>query len=557
MIGLPRSGRNMAKRAKGAIQIKERQSRNDSDVSGSAWGPLREPIFRALWIASVASNVGSWMQDVGESWLMISLTKSPILVALVETAGSLPIFLLALPAGALADVVDRRRLLLTTQSWMGASAALMGALTLAGVVNPWLLLLLTFTLGLGVAMNGPAWQAIIPELAPRDELPAAVALGSVAMNVSRAIGPALGGLLVAAAGSGIVFLLNAVSFLGVIVVIYRWRQAPQKIPMPPEHVFGAMRAGLRYVSHAPELRAAIVRAGIFILCGSALWALLPLHARHTLGLGSFGYGVLLGCIGAGAVAGAAFLPKARRKASNNSLVVGASVLFASMLAVLAHARVPVVAGAAMIFAGVAWITITSSFNTVAQTSAPTWVRARALAFYLLVFMGGMAAGSAAWGAVATHVGVTKALTYAAWGLIAGLAASPRYKLVGDEELKLGPSAHWPEPVVVVEPRPEQGPVLVQIEYRIDPERASEFLHAVRELRRTRRRDGAVRWGLFRDPAEPGRFVESFVVESWAEHLRQHARATESDREIEERVQAFRIGGGEPVVTHLIYERVPS
>src|SRR5688572_13935172 len=200
----------MAKRAKGAIQIKGRPSRSDSAVSGSAWGPLREPIFRALWIASVASNVGSWMQDVGESWLMISLTKSPILVALVETAGSLPIFLLALPAGALADVVDRRRLLLTTQSWMLASAALMGALTLAGVVTPWLLLLLTFTLGLSIAMNGPAWQAIIPELAPRGELPAAVALGSVAMNVSRAIGPALGGLLVAAAGSGIVFLLNAV-----------------------------------------------------------------------------------------------------------------------------------------------------------------------------------------------------------------------------------------------------------------------------------------------------------------------------------------------------------
>jgi MFS family permease/quinol monooxygenase YgiN len=497
------------------------------------------------------------MQDVGESWLMISLTSSPVLVALVETAGSLPIFLLALPAGALADVVDRRRLLLATQSWMGASAVLMGALTLAGLGAPWLLLLLTFTLGLGVAMNGPTWQAIIPEMAPRSELPAAVALGAVAMNVSRAIGPALGGLLVAAAGSGVVFLLNAVSFLGVIVVIYRWRQEPQKGAMPPEHIFGAMRAGLRYVSHAPELRAAIVRAGIFILCGSALWALLPLQARHALGLGSFGYGVLLGCIGAGAVAGAAFLPKARQKVSNNLLVVGASVLFAGMLAVLAHARVPAVAGAAMILAGVAWITITSSFNISAQTSAPTWVRARALAIYLLVFMGGTAAGSAAWGVVATHVGVTKALTYAALGLIAGLAASPRYRLVGYEELKLAPSAHWPEPVVMFEPRPEQGPVLVQIEYRIDPDQERGFRHAMRELRRTRRRDGAVRWGLFRDPAEPGRFIESFVVESWAEHLRQHARATESDREIEERAQAFHVGGGKPAVTHLISERVPG
>jgi hypothetical protein len=376
------------------------------------------------------------------------------------------------------------------------------------------------------------------------------------MNVSRAIGPAIGGLLVAAAGSGIVFLLNAVSFLGVIAVIYRWRQVPQKSAMPPEHILGAMRAGLRYIRHAPELRSSLVRTGVFILCGSALWALLPLQARHGLGLGSFGYGVLLGCIGAGAVTGAAFLPNARRKLSNNSLVVGASVLFASMMAVLAYARVPVVAGAAMIFAGSAWTTIMSSLNTATQTSAPRWVRARALAIYLLVFMGGMAAGSAAWGAVATHVGVSKALTYAALGMIAGLAASFRYKLVGDEDLRLAPSAHWPEPVVVVEPGLEQGPVLVQIEYGIDPEREREFRHAMRDLRRIRRRDGAIRWGLFRDPAEPGRFVESFVVESWAEHLRQHSRATESDREIEERVEAFLIGGGQPVVTHLIFQRVP-
>jgi MFS family permease/quinol monooxygenase YgiN len=526
-------------------------------MGGSAWGPLREPIFRALWIASVASNVGTWMQDVGESWLMISLTRSPVLVALVETAGSLPIFLLALPAGALADVVDRRPLLIITQSWMLGAAALMGALTLAGVVTPWLLLLLTFTLGLGVAMSGPAMQAIIPELAPRGELPAAVALGSVAVNIARAVGPALGGLLVAAAGSGIVFLLNAASFLGVMTVIYRWRQGPQKSLMPPEHVFGAMRAGLRYTRYAPELRAALVRTGVFILCGSALWALLPLQARHGLGLGSFGYGALLGCIGAGAVAGAAFLPKARRKVSNNPLVVGASALFASMIAVLAYTSVPILAGAAMMLGGVAWTTVMSTFNTAAQTSAPKWARARVMATYLLVFMGGMALGSAVWGVVAARVGVTKALTYAALGLIAGLAASSRYKLAGDEDLRLAPSGHWPEPFVVVEPRPEQGPVLVQIEYRIDPDQANEFRHAMRDLQRTRRRDGAVRWGLFRDPAEPGRFVESFVVGSWAEHLRQHARATESDREIEERVQAFHIGGGQPAVTHLINERVPS
>jgi len=545
----------MAKSAQKVPQVKKLQPRSASAVSPSAWSPLSEPIFRALWIATVASNIGTWMHDVGESWLMVSLTKSPILVALVETAGSLPVFLLALPAGALADVVDRRRLLLITQSWMLVSAVVMGVLTLAGMMTPWVLLLLTFSLGLGSAMNSPAWQAIIPDLVPKRELPAAIALSGVAINVSRAVGPALGGLLVAAAGSGVVFLLNAMSFLGVIAVIYRWQPTPQQTTMPPEHIFGGMRAGIRYVRHAPELRATFIRSGVFILCASALWALLPLQARQALGLGSFGYGVLLGCIGAGAVTGAAFLPKVRQQVSNHLLVVVASALFASVTAVLAYVRVPVVVGAAMILGGVAWIAVMSSFNTAAQTAAPAWVRARALSIYTLVFMGGMAVGSAVWGAVAARFGITTALTCAALGLLIGIPASLRYRLIAGDDLGLSPSA-WPEPIVVVEPKPEQGPVLVQTEYRIDPAQAREFRQAMRDLRRIRRRDGASRWGLFYDPAESGRFVESFIVESWAEHLRQHARATEADREKEERALAFHLGGGQPVTTHLIAEHVP-
>jgi MFS family permease/quinol monooxygenase YgiN len=519
----------------------------------SPWSPLAEPIFRALWIATVASNIGTWMEDVGESWLMVSLTTSPILVALVETAGSLPIVLLAVPAGAFADVVDRRRLLLITQSWMLVSAAALGVFTLAGIVTPWLLLLLTFTLGLGTAMNAPAFQAILPEIVPRREIPAAVTLVSVAVNVSRAVGPALGGLLVAAAGSGPVFLLNALSFLGVIFVIYRWQPAPTRSTMPREQIFGAMRAGLRYVRHAPELRATLVRTAAFIGCASALWALLPLQTRHALGLGSFGYGMLLGCIGAGAVTGAAFLSKVREKVSNNLLVVGATVLFAIVTAVLAHVHVPMIAGVAMFLGGIAWITVMSSFNTAAQAASPAWARARTLSTYTLVFMGGMAFGSAAWGTVAAHFGVTSALTCAALGLIIGLAASLRYRLIDGGDLNLAPSTLWPEPVVVVQPEPEQGPVLVQIEYRIDPNRAQEFRRAMRDMRRLRRRDGAFQWGLFRDPAEPDRFIERFLVETWAEHLRQHGRSTESDREIQKRIRAFHIGVDEPAVTHLIAE----
>ena len=495
------------------------------------------------------------MQDVGESWLMLLLTKSPLFVALVETGGSLPILLLALPMGALADVVDRRRLLLISQTWMLVCAGAMGVLTLAGLVTPWLLLLLTFLLGVGEALNAPAWQAIIPELVPRRELPSAVTLIGVAINVSRALGPALGGLLVAATGSGVVFLLNAASFLAVMIVIYRWRPALKELTAPAEGIFGAMRAGLRYVRHAPELRATYVRTGGFILCASALWALLAVQARLALGLGSLGYGILLGCLGMGAIGGAVVLPQLRRRVSNNRLVVSASIVFAGVMLVLAHVKLPLVAGATLVIGGMAWIAAMSSFNTAAQTAAPAWVRARALSFYMLVFMGGMAVGSAAWGAVAARLGVTAALTYAAFGMFISTTANLRYKLLDGDGPSLAPWMHWPEPVVVDEPGGEEGPVLVEIEYRIDPRRAAAFREAASALRRLRRRDGASRWTLFHDPAEPGRFIESFLVESWAEHLRQHRRATEADREIEDRVNAFQVGKKPPRGTHLIADRV--
>src|SRR5215813_7133288 len=299
------------------------------EKSLSPWSPLAEPIFRALWIATVASNIGTWMQDVGESWLMVSFTSSPILVALVETAGSLPIVLLALPAGAIADLIDRRKLLLVTQTWMLVVAMLMGVLTISRLMTPWSLLVLTFTLGLGSALNSPAWQAIVPELVPRSDLPEAMTLTGVAFNVSRAVGPTIGGLLVATAGSWAVFLLNAASFLGVIVVIYRWNRIPESQLTPREHVWGAMRAGIRYARHAPDVQAVLIRTAGFILTASALWALLPLQARTKLGLGAVGYGVLLGCLGTGAVLGAALLSKLRAVVSSNALILMSSILFAA------------------------------------------------------------------------------------------------------------------------------------------------------------------------------------------------------------------------------------
>ncbi len=519
----------------------------------SAWGPLREPVFRALWIAAVASNVGTWMEDVGEAWLMTSLSTSTLMVALVETAGSLPVVLLAIPSGAFADLIDRRRLLLITQAWMLIVAATLGLLTIAGLTTPWVLLILAFALGLGAAANAPAWEAITPELVARKDLPAAVTLGAVAFNVARAVGPAAGGLLVAAFGPGPVFLLNAVSFLGVIVVLYRWRRPVAKNNLPSEHVLGAMRAGVRYVQHTPALQSVLVRAAVFILCASALWALLPLVARRELGLSAAGYGVLLGCLGLGGVTGASFLPKVRQKISTDSLVIGATLIFAAVTIVLGYVHITTLVGGSLFFGGIAWIALLSTFNVAAQTATAAWVRARVLGVYMLAFFGGFAIGSAMWGWIAGRAGISLTLLIAAVGLVVGLATGIRFKLRCGEDLDLTPSAHWPEPKVQAEPEPEAGPVLVTIEYQIDPDEAQAFTQAARESGEIKRRDGAFYWNLFHDTADAGRFVEAFIVDSWAEHERQHGRLTEADREVDERVRRFHLGKLSPKIAHLIAE----
>jgi MFS family permease len=517
-----------------------------------AWSPLWEPLFRSLWIAAVASNIGTWMQNVGAAWLMTSLAPTPTMVALVQAATSLPVVLVALPAGALADIVDRRALLLVTQSWMLAAATLLGLLTLLGATTAWLLLILTFALGLGAALNAPAWQAIIPELVSRSELRSAVTLNGVAYNIARAVGPALGGLIVAAAGPGAVFMLNAVSFLGVILVLYRWQRPLGESELPAEDVLGAVRAGLRYVRFAPGLRAVLIRTAVFILGGSALWALLPLVARQELGLDAMGYGILLGCLGAGAVLGAALLPRMQHKFSTETFLAGGTLLFALATAAPAYTRHFVLVCVAMLLGGLAWITIMSTFNVGAQVTVPGWVRARALALYGLMFQGGTALGSTFWGVVAERITLPQALAWAAATLVAGLAAMIPYRLKLDEEINLAPSLHWPEPKPVTPPPLDAGPVLVTVEYIIDPKRAHDFISAMQPVKELRRRDGAYRWGVFYDPSNPKRYLETFVVESWAEHMRQHERVTIADREIEDAVRAFHTGKNPPVVSHLIY-----
>src|SRR5579883_621555 len=506
------------------------------DAPSSAWGPLRQPLFRAVWLAAVVSNVGTWMHDTSAAWLMTSLSPSPLMVALMQTAMSLPFFLLALPAGALADIVDRRRVLLGTQGWMLSAAAALGVLALAGRTTPWSLLGLTFALGLGAAMNAPAWQAITPELVPREDLAPAVALNGVAVNVARAVGPALGGLLVAAIGPGGVFLLNAASFVGVIAVLAAWRRPAPDGGLPAERVLGAILAGVRYVRHAAPVRTVLVRTAAFVLSASGVWALLPLVARGRLGLGAVGYGLLLGWLGV------------------ERLLVGATLLFAGASATLGVGRAVPAAALALIAAGLAWMSTMSTLLVAAQRAVPGWVRARALAVTFLVIQGGMAVGSLLWGALASHAGIPAALVGAAAGLVLGLAAAPGHRVAGIETLDLTPAARRPLPDAVGVEDLDEGPVLVIVEYRIDPARAADYTRAMHELARLRRRDGAVEWGLFRDAADPGRYVETFLVDSWAEHLRQHERVTAVDRAVQDRAAAFHLGPGRPLVTHLIAAR---
>jgi len=519
--------------------------------SSSAWSPLSDSLFRALWIAAVASNIGTWMHNVGADWLMTSLAPSPWMVALMQTAETAPFFFLALPAGALADIVDRRRLLLYTQAWMLVSAVSLAALTFFGLTTPWVLLLLIFALGLGSALNAPAWQAIIPDLVPRSELTAAVSLNSVAFNIARAVGPALGGILVAAVGSWAVFLLNSLSFVGVILVLYRWKREPVESISPTERIIGAMHAGVRYVRHHPDLRTVFLRTAVYVSCASALWAMMPLLARKQLGLGAFGYGVLLGGLGLGAIIAAFILPTLRRRLSVNALIICGTIVFAVGTVMLATVRLFPVLCLAMIGTGVSWMSLMSSFNISVQTIVPGWVRARVLAIYMLTFFGSMAVGSAVWGVIATHIGISPALLCAAATMIAGLGAAYFFPLRTSRALDLEPSLHWPEPTYVNEPHPKAGPILVTVDYQIDPARAEDFVDAMHEVKRILQRDGAVRWGLFANPAQPGHYTETFLVESWAEHMRQHARVTGEDRRAQDRSRSFHIGSAPPAVTHLV------
>jgi MFS family permease len=527
---------------------------NVEPVPGSPWGPLTHEVFRSLWIAGLVSNVGSWMHDVGEAWLMTSLSPSPLLVSLLQSAGSLAIFLLALPAGALADVVDRRRLAILTQAWLLTGAALLGVLTLTHHMTPWRLIGLSFVMGTGAALDGPVWQAITPEVVPRKELPAAVTLGGLSFNLAKAAGPAMGGLVVAAAGPFAVFLLNAVSFVYGILVLLRWRREPVPTSLPAERWMSAMQTGVRFVRNSPNLISIFVRSAVALVGMSGLLALLPLFARRELGLGSFGYGTLMGCMGVGSVVSATvLLPRLRAKVSTDGVLRLGAIALSVGLVGLALSPDAWAAGAAMLVCGIASMAIISSLNVAVQMSTAPWVRARVLSVHLFVFQGAVALGSVTWGALAARTSLRTAMIGAAVALVVGLAARFWFRIEAGEH-DFSPSLHWPKPMLVCEPPIDTGPVLVTVEYRVSPSNVPRFLAAASVLGRSRRRIGAFQWEMFSDPAEPERFVETYMVESWAAHLRQHERVSVEEQVDERAVRALIVPGVEPVVTHLIAAR---
>lgn len=526
--------------------------------SASPWSPFRSRVFAVLWSVTVVSNIGTWMHDVGAGWLMTSLAPSPLMVALVQTATSLPIFLFALPAGALADIVDRRRLLIVVQSAMALLAAVLSVLVLAHRVTPLVLLIFTFLLGTCAAFVAPAWQALVPSLLAKESLQPAVALNGIGINISRAIGPALSGFLIAAISIAAPFALNAISFLGVIVALIWWRPRTQLLTaLPAEQFWNAIVIGIRYARHSAPLQTTLIRAVAFFLFASAFWSLLPLVTRTHLVGGPAMYGLLLGSIGFGAVSGALLIPRLKQQLSANNIVVLGTCVIAATMLLNAYVSVIAISALASVLFGMGWICVLSTLNVAAQMAVPDWVRARGLSIYLMAFFGSMSAGSALWGAVANLTSLSLSLALAAAGALSAIVLTAHRTLDAGASADLAPSAHWPSPLVAIGDTTDRSPVMVTIEYRVNADNASEFLREVTKLGRARKRSGAYAWGIMQDAADSECFVEYFMEISWLQHLRHHERVSEADRAVQDKVNALHCGTTSPRVTHLLGHEVAA
>jgi MFS family permease len=522
-----------------------------------ASSPLRHVRFRGFYIASIGVALGYTMQATMAAWLMATMTPSALMVALVQTASTAPAIVVGLIAGAVSDIIERRWVILGTQITFLASTVVLGVATLAGVIAPWSLLALTAVTGIAFTFYMPAQQSSINELVERPEVPQAVALGAVAMNVSRAVGPALAGALTAWIGSGSAFLGSAVFFVGLVFVVSGWPRQPPALPGVPESLFTGIGSGVRFARHSAPMRAILLRNFIFGLCASSLWALLPVVARDQLGLGAGGFGILFGSFGAGAVLGALNIPSQLRKRSLQRMVVAASLLWIISATIVAAATSTPVAMVGVFGAGAAWVGVLASLGAGTQSAAPAWVRARAVAMTFVAVQVSLALGSVVWGALASWQGTRTTLLAAAATFLVLLAfyRRVRVRLGGDKDVL--PGAQLPEIVYPVPPQPDDGPVLIQIEYRIDPENRDAFLRAMHAIGPVRRRNGANSWRVFRDLGEEGLFVERYILSSWAEYVRLRSRMTIGDRAAADEVNRYQRSGVPIRVSRLLGIDLPD
>ena len=504
----------------------------------------------------MVANVCMWMNDVTSAWVMTTLTTSPTLVALVQSASTLPVILLGLPTGALADIVDRRKYLMFTQFWVAGVGLLLGLTAFTDTLNAPLLLFLTFANGIGLAMRWPVYSALVPELVPRQELSAALALNGLGMNLSRIVGPVAAGALIASAGSEYVFALNAALSLTTATVLLRWKREPQKVStMPSERILGAIRVGLQHVRQSPHIQSVMLRVFVFFLQSTALIALLPLVARRLGGGDAGTYTLLLASLGLGAVITAMLLPRVRARMTRDELVRNGSLLYAVAMLTVAFAPNLWVAIPAMLAAGSAWISVTNSLTVAAQMGLPDWVRARGMSMVQMSIMSGTALGAALWGQVASFTSIRLSLTLAATCAVVALILMRNFKVGGRAEEALTPARAWTAPELAFPVEPEKGPVLVTIEFHIDPARTDEFVAVMRESRRIWLSNGLLAWELFHDVSDPGHYIEHLVDESWAEYVRRNERVSNAYIALREQKLSFHLLDAPPVVRRFVAEPV--
>lgn len=519
-----------------------------------AWfadSPLREPPFRDYYLGGLGVSLAFTMQATMAAWLMATLTPSALMVALVQTASTAPALALGLIAGALADLFDRRRIILVTQILVCASLVLLGATALLGLIGPGILLALTFLIGGAFLLATPAQQASVNELVSREHLPRAVALGAVSFNMARAVGPALAGAIAALLGAGSAFLVAAACVVPFILVVRSWKVREATLPGVPETLLSGVLSGLRFARHTPAMRALVLRNVTFCVAGASFWALLPVIARDQLEMGAGGFGLLSAAFGLGAVAGALWIPRRLRRIDLDRVVSQGVMLWTGSVVVVAASHIPVIALVGALGVGVAWVSVLAGLSAGTQSTAPAWVRARAVSVTLVAVQASLALGSAWWGAVASLAGTQVALVLSAGAMVALRFFDRRFPVALGSEAQVTTGVQLPDIAMAIEPMPHDGPVLVQLEYRIDPDNEAGFLRAIHAVEPTRRRNGAASWRVYRDVGEAGRFVERFVIASWAEYVRLRLRMTFADREIQERVALFQREGVPVRVSRLI------